>query len=120
MKEEFHRIINDNDDLNDAIANMDSKKEAVKIFESQATRRLSDLKNKKKITSTDIDFERNRFEEGYEKHLDKSKEGVNAVLNVQGLSRTDKDIVRRSAVEIRRAIYNNYEVFVEQFNKGLN
>ena len=120
MKEEFHRIINNNDDLNDAIDRMDNKREEMKRYENRATRRLRDLQKRKKITSFDIAHERNRFEEGYEKHLDKSKEQIDAILNVQGLSRNERDVVKRSAAEMKKAIYKSYDVFVEHFNDMLD
>ena len=51
VRNEFHRLINENDDLTNIIVNMDNRKESMKMYENQAMRILTHLGRKKKITT---------------------------------------------------------------------
>ena len=116
---EFHRVINSNEDLKYAIDNMDSKRKEMKIYESQINKRIKDIKMRKTITAADIHYERVRFEEGYDKHVDKCKDQVDAIIKVQGLSRVEKYIVKRSTGDMKEAIYKSYDCFTDNFNEKM-
>ena len=119
VRSEFHRLINDNDNLNDIVANMDSRKQSMKMYENQAMMILKDMGRKKKITTSDIDWEKKRFGAGYERQFEKSMESVDDLLKVRGLERHDKDTVKKAVLEMKRAISNNYEVFMKDYNRGI-
>ena len=119
MKNDFHRVINSNEDLRDAIDNMESKRKEMKRYESVITKKLKDLKMRKTITATEIHYERVHFEEAYDKHADKCKEQVDAITRIQGLSRADKDIVKRSTNDMKEAMFKSYDCFMDNFNESM-
>ena len=97
----------------------------MKRYESQINKRLKDMKMRKTITAADIHYERVRFEEGYDRHVDKCKDQVDAIIKVQGLSRVEKYIVKRSTGDMKEAqggikIGNFQNVTQSDFNPSLN
>ena len=112
-------VINSNEDLSDAIDNMESKRKEMKRYESWITKKLKDIKMRKTITDTEIHYETVRFEETYYKHAETCKEQVDAITATPGLSRADKEIVKRSASDMKDAMFKSYDSFTDEFNEHM-
>ena len=116
LKDEFHRIVISNEDLADAVDILNDKRQEMKQFESWITRQLKDIKMRKKITGNEIHYERVRFEETYYKHVESCKAQVNVILATPGLSRKEKETVRKSTADLKAAMYRSYDHFTDEFN----
>ena len=98
------------------VDNLNDKRQEMKQFESWITRQLKDIKMRKKITGNEIHYERVRFEETYYKHVESCKAQVNVILATPGLSRKEKETVRKSTGDLKAAMYRSYDHFTDEFN----